>query len=35
MILVTAWHLMALRILDIGDTEMVCFLHVDAGRCCL
>lgn len=35
MILVTAWHLMALCILDIGDTEMVCFLHVDAGRCCL
>lgn len=35
LILVTAWHLMALCILDIGDTEMVCFLHVDAGRCCL
>lgn len=35
MILATAWHLMALCILDLGDTEMVCFLHVDAGRCCL
>lgn len=35
MILVTAWHLMALCILDIGDTEMVCFLHVDRCRALL